>query len=941
MRKMSKVPKKTLFGLTFFAVFLLTAAFFFSPFTGQASWEDKSPLGVSVNLNGVDFVSSSTGWVVGDDDTGTEIVYKTINGGDNWTQQTATMLGSMDFNDISMFDVNNGVLVGDTSLTRGVIFYTANGGTTWTQSTDADIPMQNLYGVYMVSSTVGWVVGDSFTALKTTDGGVNWSTETLPLIIGSPDLQDVTAASTSVATIVGNVGGAKGTILHTTDGGIGWVEQTDADIPLGNLHGVYMPSATTAYVVGESNGTRGTILKATSLPTDAWTISTDADIPDEHLYAVDGISTTNVWITGTVDQGAKGDPTNGTLLHATDGSDWATETADVSAVDFFGLSAIDNINIWISGGSGTVDKYSDTTAPSVNLTPIADPTNDTTPTFTGTATDTESNISSVEYLVENLTSPGGDPGWEAATITAGSGTPNVNYELTTSELTYEQYKVSVRATDAESNTTASGGYATQTFDVEDPNPPSVSLTPISTPTSDTTPSFTGSATDGESNIQSVEYKVDLLAGGSIEGWTAASITAGAGTPSVDYEFTTGVLAIGEYTVSVRATDVESNTTVEIDYATQDIEIIAPDTTPPTVTINAITTPTTDNTPIFTGQANDSESNISSVEYQLYNVETLSTSAWTAASITVGAGTPNVNYEFTTAALDYDQYEVSVRATDVETNTTLEVNYATQEFEVVDLTPPVASLDAFASPTVDTTPTFTGDVSDAKTNIVSVEYRLDSGSWQTATITAGEDTKDVTYELTTSDLVFGDYTVYIRATDDEGNTISINNYATDQFTVSGDDSISPSVVIDTVGGIVASSEEITVSSSPTIEGTATDTLSKITKVEYKINNGTWQEATIIPAEGAAQVNFSFSTGELGEGQNTIYIRATDASDNVTEGGDYATVSFGTDPDVDDPGSSATIVNGEEIKVTSLVPTGMDISFWIFIGIFSSLLILPLL
>ncbi|MFC1686507.1 YCF48-related protein [Patescibacteria group bacterium] len=938
-KAIKKSPFKCIACLAIFAVVLLTAAFFTSPFTGRAIWEDKSPLGVSVNLNGVDFVSSSTGWVVGDDDLGTEIVYKTINGGDSWAAQTAALAASIDFNDISMFDANNGVLVGDTDLSRGAVFYTSNGGTTWTQSTDADIPMYNLNGVHMVSSTVGWVVGDSFNALKTTDGGVNWSTETLPLIIGSPDLQDELAATTTVATIVGNTSGARGAILHTTDGGTGWVEQTDGDIPLENLHGIYMPSTTTAYVVGESNGTRGTILKAASLPTDAWTISTDADITDEHLYAVDGISTTNVWTTGTINL-AGGGATEGTLLHTTDGSDWAVETADVSAVNFFGLSAIDDINIWISGASGTINKYSDTTAPSVSLTPIADPTNDTTPTFTGSATDTESNISSVEYLVENLTTPG-SPSWEAASITAGSGTPNVNYEFTTAELSYDQYKVSVRATDAESNTTASENYGTQTFDVEDPNPPSVSLTPIATPTSDSTPTFTGSATDGESNIQSVEYKVDTLVGAPIVDWTAASITSGGGTPSVDYEFTTAELSIEEYEVSVRATDVESNTTLEIDYATQEFEIIAPDTTPPTVTINAITTPTTDNTPTFTGAASDSESNIASVEYRVENLELMDLGDWTAASITAGAGTQDVEYELTTAALEYDEYRIDVRATDVEGNPTQSENYATQEFEVVDLTPPVASLDAFASPTVDTTPTFTGDVSDAKTNVVSVEYRIDSGSWQTATITLGEGSKDVSYELTTSDLVFGDYTLYIRATDAEGNTIIVNNYATKQFTVTGDDSISPTVTIETVGGIGADSDEITVSLSPTIEGYATDSLSKIVKVEYKINSGSWQTATIDPEEGAAQVDFSFNTGVLGEGRNTIYIRATDASGNVTEGDDYATVSFGTDPDIDDPGSSASIVDGEEIKVTSLVPTGADLSLWVILGLFSGLMIFSVL
>jgi len=57
---------------------------------------------------------------------------------------------------------------------------------------------------------------------------------------------------------------------------------------------------------------------------------------------------------------------------------------------------------------------SDTTPPSVTITALTpDPTNDNTPTFTGTATDTSSNISSVEYKID-------DGSWTAATANDGA-----------------------------------------------------------------------------------------------------------------------------------------------------------------------------------------------------------------------------------------------------------------------------------------------------------------------------------------------------------------------------------------------------------------------------------------------------------------------------------------------------------------------------------------
>ena len=97
---------------------------------------------------------------------------------------------------------------------------------------------------------------------------------------------------------------------------------------------------------------------------------------------------------------------------------------------------------------------------------------------------------------------------------------------------------------------------------EDNTPPTVSITALTPdPTSDSTPTLTGTATDTESNISSVEYKVD---DGS---WTAATASDGTfDSLSEGYTFTTAALADGAHTVYVRATDAATNTTAEADYA---------------------------------------------------------------------------------------------------------------------------------------------------------------------------------------------------------------------------------------------------------------------------------------------------------------------------------------------------------------------------------------
>lgn len=80
-------------------------------------------IGVTNTLRSVCFISESDGFVCGDAGT----VYKTTNGGLNWTS-SANGITSVNLNSISFKDLQNGVVVGE----NGKIFTTQNGGATWT-----------------------------------------------------------------------------------------------------------------------------------------------------------------------------------------------------------------------------------------------------------------------------------------------------------------------------------------------------------------------------------------------------------------------------------------------------------------------------------------------------------------------------------------------------------------------------------------------------------------------------------------------------------------------------------------------------------------------------------------------------------------------------------------------------------------------------------------
>jgi photosystem II stability/assembly factor-like uncharacterized protein len=78
--------------------------------------------GTANTLNSVMFVNTATGFVCGDGG----VVYKTVNGGVNWTSSNSG-IPAVNLNSISFKDANNGVVVG----AGGACYTTTNGGTSW------------------------------------------------------------------------------------------------------------------------------------------------------------------------------------------------------------------------------------------------------------------------------------------------------------------------------------------------------------------------------------------------------------------------------------------------------------------------------------------------------------------------------------------------------------------------------------------------------------------------------------------------------------------------------------------------------------------------------------------------------------------------------------------------------------------------------------------
>jgi photosystem II stability/assembly factor-like uncharacterized protein len=177
---------------------------------GGNNWFSQSNIGG----NCIYFVDKNIGWIVGE----AGAIYKTINGGTDWTIQqsgTTNNLFSIHFSDF-----NNGCAVGE----NGSILYTSNGGESWISQLSG--MTMDFYSVHLSNQSVGWTTGmtkgegndyGNGKVLYTKDGGISWTTQ----VTTTHPLNSMTFVNQNIGWVVG----FDGTIIHTTNGGVSFVEE--------------------------------------------------------------------------------------------------------------------------------------------------------------------------------------------------------------------------------------------------------------------------------------------------------------------------------------------------------------------------------------------------------------------------------------------------------------------------------------------------------------------------------------------------------------------------------------------------------------------------------------------------------------------------------------------------------------------------------------------
>lgn len=188
---------------------------------GGDNWHLQAPP-PSSNYYAVHFINATTGWAVGDN---AHIVH-TTDAGATWINQSFTY--NFDFRDVHFTDAQTGWIAGGKvsfyAPPRGFIYKTIDGGANWTK-VFSKMYISPLTGIHFVDSQNGWALSGP-NVLRTWDGGATW-TELYTRAPGA--LNGLVFVDSQNGWVVGE----NGAVLHTSDGGDTWTQQ-DTGITLRN-----------------------------------------------------------------------------------------------------------------------------------------------------------------------------------------------------------------------------------------------------------------------------------------------------------------------------------------------------------------------------------------------------------------------------------------------------------------------------------------------------------------------------------------------------------------------------------------------------------------------------------------------------------------------------------------------------------------------------------
>lgn len=224
--------------------------------------------------------------------------------------------------------------------------------------------------------------------------------------------------------------------------------------------------------------------------------------------------------------------------------------------------------------------------------------------------------------------------------------------------------------------------------------------------------------------------------------------------------------------------------------------------------------------------------------------------------------------------------------------------------------PVAIINAIenANSLSDTTPTFTGTISDVdnvesaeylvlETDLLDSQYDIDDYTWTPILpLDNSWSSTSENYSITLPEITEeGVYYLYVRATDQYGNKSlyrnngDLNTYYENlnsetlmahlKFRLETQDNSAPIISLNEVTPNPTVKKDLTIKGS--VKDYELDTQSAISTIEYKLDNGQWGNVTILSSSNdGKEKDFSISLTNLSVGSHTVSVKATDAAGNIT-------------------------------------------------------------
>jgi major membrane immunogen (membrane-anchored lipoprotein) len=501
----------------------------------------------------------------------------------------------------------------------------------------------------------------------------------------------------------------------------------------------------------------------------------------------------------------------------------------------------------------------ETSEPEVSVSSLSSPTNDSTPTLSGTGGTVGSDQPFVTVRVYHGTGTGGG--------VASSGTAALSggkWSYTPSTLEDGTYTAQAEQSDEAHN---AGKSNTVTF-IVDTKAPAVTMNSVKTPSNNASPTLSGAAGTAPGDHSTVS--VTIYRGSSVGGPEAA-----AGSVSVSsgkWSFSSPQLNDGTYTAQATQRDSASNEG-ESNPVTFTVE-----TSTPAVTLNPVGSPTNDDTPTLAGSAGTAGTDEPFVTVTIYHGSGTGGGVATSGTVSVSSG----KWSFTSAHLGDGTYTAQAGQSDEAGNT----GESTTATFIVDTTRPSVSINSVSSPT-SATPTLRGHAGTATGDNETVFVTIYRGTSVGSSVAASNNVLALGGEWTYSPptLEDGTYTAQVEQRDEAGNT-GVSGAVT--FTV---DATPPSVSIEAVP---TPSKDTT----PTLEGGAGTATGDNPSVKVTIYRGSSPGGTVETSQtvGVSGGRWSFTSPSLPDGTYTAQAAQTDTAGNTGKSGGVTFVVDTTPPKV---------------------------------------------